>query len=294
MSFKGVFSAVATPFKADESIDDARLKSLVETTIEGGIHGLVPNGSTGEFQTQTLEERRHVVEVVIEQAAGRTPVVPHVGALRTTDAVDLAKHAEQSGAAGVMAIAPFYEPLEVDEIKSYYRTIADAISIPVMIYNLPVASGVHLTAADLGSIAALSSNIQYVKDTTGDWGQATQLIHDYADVITTFVGQDTFFLANFVEGGAGTIVGATNFIAPELVSIYNKIQSGDIAKAKQEYEVVFPILQFLTQGGYVAGVKGALDLLGISAGPSRAPIEAFSKDRRTELEGILKRAGKLK
>lgn len=291
MSFRGVFSAVATPFTATEEIDEARLRSLVEKTIEGGIHGLVPNGSTGEFQTQTLEERRRVIEIVIDQAAGRVPVIAHVGALRTSDVLALAQHAEATGASGVMAVAPFYEPLELDEIKAYYLAIAQAVSIPVMIYNLPVASGVTLTAQDLSEISELAENILYVKDTTGDFGQAARLIHDFRDDVTAFVGMDSYFLANFLEGGAGTIVGATNFLTPQLVSIYNLVQAGDYVQAKAEWDVIFPIMQFLGDGPYVAGVKGALDLLGISAGPARAPLHPLTDERRAQLAELLEAAG---
>lgn len=291
MELRGVFSAVATPFTAEEEIDEAALRQLVDRTIDGGIHGLVPNGSTGEFQAQTLEERKRVVEVVIDQAAGRVPVMPHVGALRTRDAVELAKHAESTGASAVMAVAPFYEPLELDEIKQYYRAVAEAVSVPVMIYNLPVATGVVLSAQDLAEIADEAKNISYVKDTTGDFGQAVRLIHDYSDVVTAFVGMDNYFLANFTEGGAGTIVGATNFLTPQLISIYDAIQASDLEKAKAEWNVIFPVMQFLVSGGYVAGVKGALDILGNSAGPTRAPIGPLSTERRLELETLLKNAG---
>jgi 4-hydroxy-tetrahydrodipicolinate synthase len=291
MTLKGVFSAVATPFTFTEEIDEARLRDLVETTITGGIHGLVPNGSTGEFQTQSLAERERVTEVVIEQAAGRVPVMPHVGALRTSEVVGLAQHAAKAGASAIMAVAPFYEPLELDELKTYYRTVADSVTVPVMIYNLPVATGVVLSAEDLVAIAAVSQNIKYVKDTTGDFAQAVRLIHDYKDVLTAFVGMDSFFMANFLEGGAGTIVGATNFMTPQLISIYNAIQADDYVTAKSEWEVIFPVMQFLVSGGYVAGVKGALDLLGISAGPTRAPIGPLPEERRQELESLLKDAG---
>lgn len=291
MELRGVFSAVATPFTHDQEIDEGTLRALVDHTVDGGIHGLVPNGSTGEFQTQLFDERKRVVEIVIEQTAGRVPVMPHVGALRTGDAVELAKHAEQVGADAIMAVAPFYEPLELEEIKTYYRAVADSVDLPVMIYNLPVATGVTLTAEDLAQIAKQAENIKYVKDTTGDFGQAVRLIHDYSDVLTAFVGMDSFFLANFVEGGAGTIVGATNFLTPQLVSIYDAVQASDLAKAKAEWNVVFPVMQFLVSGGYVASVKGALDILGLSAGPARAPIAPLSAERRHELETLLKNAG---
>ncbi|MFI7067510.1 dihydrodipicolinate synthase family protein [Kribbella sp. NPDC050124] len=289
MSLRGVFSAVATPFDANYAVDESGLRTLVERTVDGGIHGLVPCGSTGEFAALSTDERRFVVETVIDQAGGRVPVVAHTGALATSEAIALSKHAEAAGAAAVMAVAPFYEPLDLDEVKAYYRAIADAVSVPVMVYNLPVATGVNLLPHELADLASKSPNVKYVKDTTGDFGQAGRLIHDYAEVITTFVGQDTLFFATFFEGGAGSIVGACNFAAPELVSIYNSILAGDVATAKREWDTIFPLMQFLVSGGYVAGVKGALDALGVSAGPSRAPIAALNDERRTELEGILKK-----
>jgi 4-hydroxy-tetrahydrodipicolinate synthase len=290
MQLRGVYSAVATPFTADqEQVDESGLRVLVERTIEGGIHGLVPCGSTGEFPALTGDERRFVVEAVIDQAGGRVPVVPHTGALTTREAVALSQHAERAGAAAVMAVAPFYEPLDMDEVKDYYRAVADSIGIPVMVYNLPVATGVNLLPHELADLASKSPNIKYVKDTTGDFGQACRLIHDYSDVITAFIGQDTLFLATLLEGGAGSIVGAANFITPELVSIYDAVRAGDVPRAKQEWDTIFPIMQFLVSGGYVSGVKGALDALGVSAGPSRSPIGALHTDRSNELEGILKK-----
>lgn len=285
----GVFSAVATPFSpADGEVDEETLRALVERTIAGGVHGLVPGGSTGEFATQTLDERRHVLEVVVEQAAGRVPVVPHVGAMTTRDAVSLARHAQSNGATAIMAVAPFYEPLDAAETKAYFLAVADAVSLPVMVYNLPVATGVNLLPAEVAALAREHANIQYVKDTTGDFSQAAKLIHDHGDDVKTFVGWDTLFLAAMVEGAAGSIVGASNFVVRDLVDVYNSVHSGNLAQAKRTWNKIFPLMQFLLSGGYVAGVKAALDILGYPVGPPRAAIAELDADRRSELEQILK------
>lgn len=292
MSLRGVFSAVATPFSpADQSIDEPGLRYLVERTISGGVHGLVPCGSTGEFAAMSVDERKRVLEVTVDQAGGRVPVVAHSGAMTTRDAIDISQHAESAGATAVMTVAPYYEPLDLDETKDYFRAVADAIQIPVVVYNLPVATGVNLQPDDIADIASASQNVQYVKDTSGDFGQAAKLIHDYSDIVSVFVGWDTMFLGAFVEGAAGSIVGASNFIAPQLVGVHDAIQAGNITTAKEQWNKVFPIMQFLVSGGYVAGVKGALDLLGHSIGPARAPISALSPERSSELQSILKQAG---
>jgi 4-hydroxy-tetrahydrodipicolinate synthase len=285
----GVLSAVVTPFTGpDSELDEPRLRELIERTISGGVHGLVPCGSTGEFAAMSLDERRTVVEIVLDQARGRVPVIAHVGAMTTRDAVGLARHAEARGAAAVMAVAPYYEPLSVGEIKHYFRAVADAVSVPVVLYNLPVATGVNLTPDDVADLARGTENIRYVKDTTGDLSQAAKLIHDYGDVVTTFVGWDTLFYASLLEGSPGSILGAANFIMPQLRAMYDAIQAGDLATARTEWLRIFPVMQFLVSGGYVAAVRGALDILGHPVGPARAPIEDLEPARRAELETMLK------
>lgn len=286
----GVLSALITPFTGpDGELDETCLRGLVDRTVAAGVHGLVPCGSTGEFAALSFEERRRVADVVIDQAAGRVPTIAHVGAMRTRDAVDLAKHAEVSGAAAVMAVAPYYEPLTVAETKTYFSAIADAISIPVVLYNLPGATGVNLTAEDVVDLARRSSNIRYVKDTSGDFSQAARLIHDHGDEIHTLVGWDTLFFAATLEGATGSIVGAANLIAPQLRTIWDAAKASDLVKAKAEWDRIFPLMQFLVSGGYVAGVRGALDILGYPAGPPRAPIASLEPERRSELETILKK-----
>lgn len=285
----GVLSAVVTPFTGpDSELDEPSLRELIERTIAAGIHGLVPCGSTGEFAAMSLGERRTVVEVVLDQTGGRVPVIAHVGAMTTRDAVGLAKHAERSGAAAVMAVAPYYEPLSVVEIKHYFRAVADAVSIPVVLYNLPVATGVNLTPDDVADLARDAGNICYVKDTTGDLSQAARLIHDHGDVIKTFVGWDTLYFTSLLEGAPGSIVGAANFLTPQLRAVYDAVQANDVVTARAEWLRIFPVMQFLVSGGYVAAVRGALDILGYPVGPARAPIEELEPARRTELETLLK------
>lgn len=286
---RGLMSAMSTPMTEDGSaVDENILRELTERTINAGVHGLVPCGSTGEFAALTGDERRTVVEIVLDQTAGRVPVVPHVGAMSTNEAITHAKHAETAGASGLMLVAPYYEPLSLEETKKYFLDVASAVGIPIMVYNLPVATGVNLEPAEVADLARQADNIQYVKDTSGDFSQAAQLIHDHGDVLKTFVGWDTLYLAALVEGGAGSVNGAANFIAPQLVDIYDNVQAGKLIEAKATWDEVFPLMQFLVSGGYVAAVKAALRILGYPAGSARQPIGDLPADRRSELEQILK------
>jgi 4-hydroxy-tetrahydrodipicolinate synthase len=286
----GLLAALVTPFSADgESVDESALRKLVEHTVASGVHGLVPCGSTGEFASMTNAERRQVVEIVVNQVAGRVPVLAHTAAMTTREAVSLSRHAEQVGAAGVMVVAPYYEPLTVEEIKTYYRDIAESVSIDIMIYNLPGATGVNLPPEDIAELASSHSTIRYIKDSSANFSQAARLIHEYGDLVSTFVGWDTLYFAALVEGASGSVHGAGNLVPAELVSIYDSVRAGDVEAARRVWNRVFPIMQFLVSGGYVTGVKAALEFLGLPAGPPRAPIERLGGARAAELKEILEK-----
>ncbi len=284
---RGVYSAVATPLTVDEDLDESGLRRLVDRTIDGGVHGLVPCGSTGEFSTLTRSERERVVEVVIEQTAGRIPVVPQTGATSTREAVELSRHAERLGADAIMVVAPYYEPFTIAETKRYYADVAGSVSIPVMAYNLPAATGINLTPQILGELISEVPNVKYVKDTSGDFTAAAQLIHEYGDAVSVFVGWDTLFLAALLEGAAGSVIGAANVVPRQLVSIYDSVQSSDLASASEQWQALFPLMATLISGGYTAAIKGALDIIGASAGPQRAPGADVSGDRLVALRRSL-------
>ena len=285
---KGLLAAVVTPFTKDgSSIDEPRLRTHVETLISQGVHGLVPGGSTGEFAAQSNQERRQLHEVVIEVAAGRVPVMPNVAAMTTVEAISLAKHAEKIGAAGVMAVAAYYEPLDLAETKKYFLDVAGAITIPLMVYNLPVATGVNLLPKDLVDISRQAPNVKYVKDTSGDFSQAAQLIHEFGNEVGVFVGWDTMYYATLAEGALGSVHGGANIVAPQMVKIFELISAKKNSDAKEIWDEIYPLMRFLTGGGYVTGVKGSLDLLGRSVGDPRKPITPLEGARKAELKQIL-------
>ncbi len=286
--FTGVFAAVATPFAQDGELDQQRLRSLVDDLIADGVQGLVPVGSTGEFASLTADERRSIVEIVIDQAGGRVPVVAHTGAMTSKEAIELSRHAEQAGAAGLLLLPPYKDQLSIAETSTYYRSVADTTELPVVVYNLPLATGVNLSPEDIAKMAEASPNIAYVKDTSGDWHQLTRSIHDFSDVYTTLVGWDTMFLGALVEGAAGCILGVTNLTAKPFVSIYDSVVSGDLASARAEWDRVYPVVRFLLSGGYVGGLKGSMDVIGKSLGDPRSPLAALSPERRDEIGAIFK------
>lgn len=280
----GLMTALVTPFTADGSaVDEAALRAHVEHNIGCGVHGLVPGGSTGEFPAMSNAERRQVAEIVVEQAAGRIPVMVGVGAMTTSEAIGLAQHAQSIGADAVMIVAPYYEPLTVNETLEHFRAIASSIDVDVMLYNLPGATGVNLEPAKIAGLAERLPNVKYLKDTSGNYTQAAHLINHYKDQVSIFVGWDTLYFAALVEGAAGSVNGAANFIAPELVAIYEKVRSGDIDGARDLWQGVFPIMEFLISGGYVTRTKGGMKVVGRSVGVPRLPMEALVGADEAEL-----------
>ncbi|MFI6370109.1 4-hydroxy-tetrahydrodipicolinate synthase [Streptomyces sp. NPDC050546] len=268
----GVLTALATPFAPDGEIDEKTLRRLVDRSVDGGVDGVVACGSTGEFAAMSGTERRHLLETVVDQTAGRVPVIAQTGALSTREAVALSRHAQSAGASVLMVVAPYYEPLTLEETLRYLRTVADAVDIPVMLYNLPGATGVNLSPDTVGQLAREVDNIRYIKDTSADMAQAGQLIHRHGDVISTFVGWDSLLLTAVSEGAAGVMAGTANVMPAELVSIHRALRAGDLGRARAEWARIYPLMDAIMSAPFIPAIKAALDATGFPAGAPREPL----------------------
>jgi 4-hydroxy-tetrahydrodipicolinate synthase len=283
---RGILTALATPFGADGSIDTKLLRSLVDRSVDGGVHGVVACGSTGEFAAMTDAERRLVVETVVEHVAGRVPVVAQTGATSTAQAIELSRHAQDVGASVLMVVAPYYEPLTLAETTDYLRTVAGAVDIPIMLYNLPSATGVNLSPETVGQLAREVENIRYVKDTSADMAQAGRLVHGYGDVVSTFVGWDSLFLAALTEGTAGVMAGTANVMPAELVSIHDALAADDLGRARAEWTRVYPLMDAIMSAPFIPAVKAALNAIGFPAGSPRPPLHALDAESAARIAAL--------
>ena len=275
VQLRGVLTALATPFAENGDIDEAKLRALVDRSIEGGVHGVVACGSTGEFSAMTVDERRLVVETVVDQAGRRVPVVAQTGAVSTAEAIQLSRHAQSVGADVIMTVAPYYEALSLDETLTYLRTVAGSVDIPVMLYNLPDATGVDLHPDTVGALAREVENILYIKNTSVDMAQAAALIHNYGDVISTFVGWDSLLLSALAEGAAGVMAGTANVVPAELVAVYDAVSAGDLEGARRAWAPIFPLVDAMLAEPFIAAVKAGLTAVGFPVGDPRPPISAL-------------------
>ncbi|MCE3552738.1 aldehyde dehydrogenase family protein [Pseudonocardia sp. RS11V-5] len=286
----GVLTALATPFTADGALDVARLRAVVDRSIAGGVHGVVACGSTGEFTALSSDERRLVVETVVDQAAGRVPVVAQTGATSTVEAIALSRHAQSVGAEVVMLVAPYYEPLSVDETLTYLRTVAGSVDMPVMLYNLPVATGVDLDPDTVGMLAREVENIRYIKNTTVDMDQSARLIHNHGDVISTFVGWDSLLLSALSEGAAGVMAGTANVVPSELVAVYDAVSAGDLERARKTWSQIYPLIEAIMAQPFIAAVKAGMAAVGFPVGAPRPPVAELDPAAAARIAHLAKTA----
>ena len=287
----GILAAVSTPFAADGTVDEAVLRRHVDFLIDNGLHGLVPGGSTGEFAALTLDERKRVNEVVIEQAAGRVPVAPQTGSTRTAEAIELSKHAADAGASAVLLVQPFYEAPTRHQVMEYFATVGEAAGVPVIAYNLPGVTGMNLDRPFYRDLLERTDVVKYVKDTSGSIEQAFDLIFNLGDAIDTFVGWDTIVLPAFSAGAAGSIWGAPNFAPKECVAIYELATEGKTAEALAIFKRLWNVFDFLGKEGYAVATKAAAGAVGVNLGVARAPYGPLSADKQDELTKLIAETG---
>jgi 4-hydroxy-tetrahydrodipicolinate synthase len=280
--FHGVLPALITPFTEDgDAIDTHALAAIVDRLVGAGIGGLVPGGSTGEFTTLTNAERRELVEVTVEAAAGRVPVVAGTGALSTRETVELSVHAEQAGAAAVMIVPPFYDALSWRELLAHYTAVADAIDIPIMYYNLPSASGVKLTAAQLRELP-----VACLKDTGGDAIAATELIQTDGPALLN--GWDTLTFAALAAGVRAVVWGVASIVPERCVELHRLlIDDIDLPAARDLWARLWPLCQFLEGQSYPAAVKTACRLAGDTTGPVRPPLLPLDDAATSQLTALV-------
>ena len=282
--FHGVLPALITPFTEDgNAINTEALAANVDRLIDAGVAGLVPGGSTGEFTTLTNAERRQLIEATVTAAAGRVPVIAGTGALSTRETIELSVHAEQSGAAAVMIVAPFYDPLGWRELLAHYTAVAEAIAIPIMYYNLPSATGVKLTAAQMRELP-----ISCFKDTGGDATWANELMQTGGPTLLN--GWDTMTF-NALAAGAKAVVWGVASICPEQCVELHRLLIDDInlPAARELWSRLWPLCHFLEGQSYPAAVKAACQLVGDTTGPLRAPQLPLEADAVYELTSLLER-----
>ncbi len=275
--FKGVYTVTITPFSEDaKTIAEPALRQYVDWQINEGIHGLIPLGSTGEFLSLTNEERYQVAAITLEQAAGRVPVLVGTAAESTWDAIAYSRQAELLGADGVMVIPPFYSTPTEDEIFHHFKLIADAISIPIMLYNNPATSNVDLLPPLVARLSEID-NVTYIKESTRDVTRVRDIVNLCGERLTVFGG--ILGYESFLNGAQGWVAVGSNIMPREFVRVFTQtVENMNIAAARAQYQKILPVLSLVGDHRYVSATKAALNLMGRPVGPPRPPRLPASGD----------------
>lgn len=285
---KGILSAIVTPFSPDgETIDEVQLRKLVDQNIADGVDGFVPAGGTGEFSVLSQQERLRLIEIVVEQTAGRATVLAHTGATSSREAIFLSKHAERVGATAVMLATPYYEPIGFEEAFAYYAAVADATDLPICAYNFPPATGLHLDVDFILRLAEKIPQVKFVKDSSANISQMNTLISDHSDKITFFNGEDVLILPALALQAPGMVMGVANFMTPALVQLQAASVAGDFAQVVSLWRKINPVVRVLGNASYNSGIKAACEILGILVGPVRAPIRPYTAAQYDALKAAL-------
>ena len=288
--FSGSCTALVTPFK-NGHLDKDAFCNLVEWQIESGTAALVPVGTTGESPTLSHEEHDIIVELCIKQAAGRAPVIAGAGSNSTAEAMRLAQHAAGAGADAVLIVSPYYNKPTQDGLYQHYSSVANAVPVPVIVYDIPGRSVVQVADETLARLASDHANIIGIKDATADVGRPTRLRNLLGADFVQLSGEDATALPYLAAGGHGCISVTAN-IAPKLLSeMHEAWSTGNIARAQSINERLMPLHDAMFCEASPGPVKYAAKLLGLCSAETRLPLCEIAPASKACVESALSRAG---
>ena len=287
--FKGVFTALITPFR-DGEVDESAFVALVERQIAGGVHGLVPVGTTGESATLSHDEHKRVVELCIRTAAGRVPVIAGAGSNATAEAIDLARHAKAVGADAALMVTPYYNRPSQEGLYRHYAAAAEAVEIPILVYNVPGRTSVDISNDTLERLSKLP-NIVGIKDATGDITRVSVQRLTCGEDWVMLSGDDPTALGYIAHGGHGGISVTAN-VAPEAcAAFYNACLAGDFETAREGQDRLVRLHKALFLDASPAPTKFALAHLGLCGEEARLPIAPCSDGVKPQILAAMREAG---
>jgi 4-hydroxy-tetrahydrodipicolinate synthase len=287
--FQGVYAVVCTPFTQDDKIDEVTLRKHLRFLLdEGKVHGIIPNGSTGEFAALTEEERLSVTEITIDEVKGEVPVVVGTASVSTHKTIQYSQFAQNMGADGVMVVPPYYCHPNDEELFYHYKALSENVSIPIVIYNNPSTSGVDMEPSLIARLAELD-RISYVKESSGDMTRVAQIMRLCGDKMKIFCGCDTLALEMFAMGVVGWIAPAANMIPQLCVELFElAVVQKDMDQAKGLYFRLLPLFtMFESTGQYIQLTKAGMDMLGRPVGIPRMPLRPPNEQLMQNLKEIL-------
>jgi 4-hydroxy-tetrahydrodipicolinate synthase len=291
--FTGCGTALVTPFRSDQSLDEETLRRLVRRQIEAGIDFLVPCGTTGESPTLTHTEHLRVVEITLEEAKGRVPVLAGAGGYNTREVVELARELEDMSVDGILSVTPYYNKPTPEGLYQHYKAIAAAIDLPIIVYSIQGRTGINVEPATLARLAQIE-NIVGVKEASGNIAQMAAIIGLLPAEFTVLCGDDPITIALMALGGRGVISVVSNQIPAEMTQLAHACLKGDFEAARQIQRRLLPLMNVNFIESNPIPVKAAMAMMGLLEPVYRLPLCPPAETSRARIEKVLEEAGLLR
>lgn len=288
VEIKGIIPPIITPMNEDETINETELRNQVNRQIRGGVHGLFPFGTNGEGYILSEAEKEQVLSIVIDETKGRVPVYAGTGCISTKDTIRQSRMAQALGADVLSIITPSFAAASQDELYEHYRAVAEAVDMPIVLYNIPARTGNALAPATVARLSRID-NIVGAKDSSGNFDNMLQYIEQTREGggFAVLSGNDSLILWNLLAGGTGGIAGCANVFPEVMASIYDYFMAGDMENARKAQDSIRSFRACFRFGNPNTIVKTAVALLGYSVGKCRAPFNQVPEEGIEALKKVL-------
>lgn len=288
VEIKGIIPPIVTPMNEDESVNEKELRNQVNRQIKGGIHGLFPFGTNGEGYILNEKEKEEVLSIVIDETKGRVPVYAGTGCISTKDTIRQSQMAESLGADVLSIITPSFAAASQNELYDHYKAVAEAVDMPIVLYNIPARTGNALAPATVAKLSKIP-NIVGAKDSSGNFDNMLQYIEQTRDSkdFAVLSGNDSLILWNLLAGGTGGIAGCANVFPEVMASIYNYFAAGDLENARKAQDSIRSFRGCFKYGNPNTIVKTAVNLLVYPVGKCRAPFNQVPEEGIEALKKVL-------
>lgn len=289
---RGVGTALVTPFQHGGAVDEAALRALVDWQLAEGVHFLVPCGSTGEAATLSPEEHRRVVEIVADQAGGRVPIVAGAGSNDTRKAIALSREMKDAGATHLLHVSPMYSKPPQRGIEAHFRAIAEAVDLPIVVYNVPGRTASNIEARTTLALAEVPG-IVAVKEASGNLAQVTDILVGRPEPFAVLSGDDELTLGIMAAGGDGVISVVSNAVPRLLVELVEAAARGDLATARERHYALLPFMRAAFVESNPMPIKAAMAMLGRCQNVLRLPLVPMAGTHEALVRDALRHAGAL-
>jgi 4-hydroxy-tetrahydrodipicolinate synthase len=292
--FKGSIVALVTPFTKAGGIDEKTLRKLVLFHIKNGSDGIVPCGTTGESATLDYEEHEKVIDVCIEAAGGKIPVIAGTGSNSTEEAIMMSRKAEKAGADGLLLVSPYYNKPTQKGLYLHFKAIADSVSIPIMLYNIASRTAVNIEPETMARLSSDCKNIIAVKEASGSLDQMSRVMALCGSSFTLLSGDDSLTLPVMAIGGKGIVSVAANIVPKDIKAMVAAFDTGDVVKARRLHHRLMPLIKALFIETNPIPLKTAMGLLGMCQPSLRLPMCEMGPENLAKLKAALRDYGLLK